>query len=239
MADRHEDLRRAARLPSRCRVEVRDRFACWSAETADIGPRGCRLDTPRAANVGQLLRLSVESEHLSERLHVLGQVVWSTARPLRAGLSFAGVTAAGLAPRAWVERLFAVELARAIRGGAVDAAGRAVVCAGGPPPADLGARELAVLRRVGKGAPLSDVLREASAAGVVVSLLTRGLLTLSRETEIEPEAWRRAVGGIAPAGPRPAPREVIVPPPPGGLPGVAEGEGGSLHDAILAALAAP
>jgi PilZ domain-containing protein len=112
VSDRGQSNRRFPRLRARCRVELRDRFGTWSAETEDLGPRGCRVVTPRPQTVGALVRLSVRSDLVAAPLEVTGQVVWATSdRPARAGISFAGGAPApgAFAPGAWFEELSAAE----------------------------------------------------------------------------------------------------------------------------------
>lgn len=98
--------RRFARLPSQCRVWVRDRYGVWDAETEDVSPRGCRIVTPRRQTVGALVRLTVVAERLVEPLLVSGQVVWVTAGPpARAGISFTGSPSDAPGAGAWVRSL--------------------------------------------------------------------------------------------------------------------------------------
>lgn len=123
-----ENNRRFPRLRARCRVLVRDRYGAWEAETEDLGPRGCRIVTPRPQSVGALVRLTVESDALPARLEVTGQVVWAVRdRPARAGISFAGAepTPGAPAPAAWFAALAAAEHAAA-----------APADPEGPPPAE-------------------------------------------------------------------------------------------------------
>ena len=104
------DLRRFARLPSRCRVWVRDRYGVWDAFTEDLSPRGCRIVTPRPLAVGTLVRLILTDDRLEPPLIVSGQVVWSEGeRPERAGISFTGSPQGVPGPAPWVQSLEAAE----------------------------------------------------------------------------------------------------------------------------------
>jgi hypothetical protein len=107
VSEHSEGSRRFPRLRARCRVQVRDRYGVWEAETEDLGPRGCRIVGPRPPTAGALVSLTVESRSLAEKLEVAGQVVWvSGGRPARAGISFAGSASSGaVAPAAWFEAL--------------------------------------------------------------------------------------------------------------------------------------
>ncbi len=109
---RDEELRRFPRIVSRCHVEIRDRYGVWTAETEDVGPRGCRIVTPRAQTVGTLLRLTISSELVAAVLEVAGQVVWARRdRTPRAGISFTGTNGSPRAtgPSAWFDSLLAAE----------------------------------------------------------------------------------------------------------------------------------
>ena len=108
------ELRRFARLPSRCRVWVRDRYGVWDAFTEDVSPRGCGIVTPRQQTVGTLVRLTLLSDQLGEPLIVSGQIVWVEAGPpARAGISFTGSPAGVPGAGAWVRSLEAAAAGRA------------------------------------------------------------------------------------------------------------------------------
>ncbi len=108
------ELRRFPRLPSRCRVWIRDRYGVWDAETEDVSSRGCRIVTPRPQTVGTLVRLTLSSDRLGEPLIVTGQVVWiARGKPARAGISFTGSPTDAPGPGPWVRSLAAAELGRA------------------------------------------------------------------------------------------------------------------------------
>lgn len=106
-----EESRRFPRLSTRCHVRIRDRFGVWEAETEDVGPRGCRIVTPRPQTVGTMVSLTLESERVAGSLEVTGQIVWTLPeRPARAGVSYAGGAAPGaLAPATWFETILAAE----------------------------------------------------------------------------------------------------------------------------------
>lgn len=105
--------RRFARLPSRCRVFVRDRFGVWEAFTEDVSPRGCRIVTPRRQTVGTLVRLTVNADDLVEPLLVSGQIVWvEGGPPARAGISFTGSPSDAPGAGAWVRSLEAAATGR-------------------------------------------------------------------------------------------------------------------------------
>jgi hypothetical protein len=108
-----QEHRRFARLPSRCRVFVRDRFGVWDAFTEDVSPRGCRIVMPRRQTVGTLVRLTVVADRLVEPLLVSGQIVWvQDGAPARAGISFTGSPSDAPGAGAWVRSLEAAAAGR-------------------------------------------------------------------------------------------------------------------------------
>ena len=127
------ELRRFARLSSRCRVWVRDRYGVWDAWTEDLSPRGCRIVGVRRHSVGTLVRLTVVADQLREPLIVSGQVVWvRDGPPPRAGISFTGSPSDVPGAGPWVRSL---EAAAAGRAG--DAASGVTVVAGAEAPLDI------------------------------------------------------------------------------------------------------
>lgn len=190
-----DDQRRHPRLPSLCRVQIRDRFATWSCETVDVGPRGCLVLTPRGLTVGALLKLSISSERVEGPLDVAGQVVWTEKRPpFRAGVSFTGTGAtSGASPARWFEALVAAEIGEAVRSGQRSAAfGKLNVYLGSPPAlGPITAAEANVVCAVGEGAALADVL-EADPESAR-ALLARGSLTLARASAVAPARWANAL----------------------------------------------
>lgn len=112
MAYGGDESRLFPRLVARCRVRIRDRVGVWEGETEDVGPRGCRIVTPRPQTVGALVGLTLASERVAQALEVTGQIVWTRLeRSPRAGVSFAGGSSApgALGPAAWFEALAAAE----------------------------------------------------------------------------------------------------------------------------------
>ncbi len=184
-----DERRRQPRLPSTCRAQIRDRFTAWTCETVDIGPRGCLLITPRSLTVGALVKLSIASERVESALEVAGQVVWTERRlPFRAGISFTGATSE-MSPARWFDALVAAEIDEVLRSGDGVAALAGVHVYLGAPPAlgPLRASEAELVRSVGDGAALKEVLDRD--ADTVRSLLARGRLTLARAAAVAPARW--------------------------------------------------
>lgn len=174
-----EDTRRYPRLRARCRVLVRDRYGVWEALTEDLGPRGCRIVTPRPQTVGALVGLVVESDALPDKLEVTGQVVWAVRdQPSRAGISFAGAASGPGAqnPAAWFAALAAADRAAQLE------PGDAILL---PPPGGL---EIAVGAEEPEDAPPPELARRlvararelhAGGDGARAALLLRRALALA------------------------------------------------------------
>ncbi len=167
------DLRRFARLPSRCRVWIRDRYGVWDAFTEDISARGCRIVTPRPLAVGALVRLTLTDERLDAPLIVSGQVVWAAGdRPVRAGISFTGSPQGVPGAGPWVQSLEAAETGR------TRAAPDVPIAAGPPldvvvaPPEPEDASPKVLARRL---AARAQALLEAGQPGPAEVLLQRAL----------------------------------------------------------------
>jgi hypothetical protein len=192
-----EDPRRVPRLTAHCHVQVRDRFATWDAQTDDLGPRGCQLSTPRAANVGDLVTLTISSPLVESALHVVGLVCW--ARPLpdaRLGVAFSGTNLSSLSPERWFERLVASDPAARVRGGRRTLESGDLVFLGEPPegPLTLALPEVRLLRAIGGGAPVSKLRLAAGGARfehTLFSLLSRRLVTLVRAAAAPAARWER------------------------------------------------
>jgi hypothetical protein len=170
------ELRRFARIPSRCRAWVRDRYGVWDGWTEDLSPRGCRIAMRRKHSVGTLVRLTLVAEHIVEPLIVSGQIVWvSEGATARAGVSFTGSPSDVPGAGAWVRTL---EAAAAGRTG--EAAPGVTIVSGGPqrldvvvsPPEPHDASPAALARRL---AERGEELVRAGQRGAGEVLLRRAL----------------------------------------------------------------
>lgn len=103
-----EELRRAPRVRVCCRVDVRQPFGVWSAVTADLSTRGCRIVTPQLPRLGSRLPLLLSSDVLSDDLYTTGEVVWVSGDQL--GLLFRehAKQAGSLSAADWVRRVLAL-----------------------------------------------------------------------------------------------------------------------------------
>ena len=214
--------RRSPRVPLRCRVEVRDRFAAWSAETEDVSPLGCQLVTPRLVAAGRTLRLDIRCTPLGRDVRAVGRVVWSKARsPVRLGVEFD-------APRTdvgWFDQLLRVNplLERAMRRAPARLPRASPLFLGVPPrnPVEASAEEVAVAARVGDGITVEALALSLGSAfarvrATLFSMLARRLLVLEQGQAVPASRWAGwlaeatrslALQGIAlpaptPAGPR-------------------------------------
>jgi hypothetical protein len=188
------DPRRAPRVPARCQVEIRDRFASWRAETEDLGPRGCQLVTPRLAARGRELALAIRCEPIGRTIRASGRVVWSRAvEPSRLGVELLP----GRTDLGWFDQLLRADPAAARAGRRPDRLLRAATLFLGPPPrlvADFSAGEVAVLKEIGAGRTVDALSRRLGSAfegvrGALFSLLARRHVVLAREEATAPERW--------------------------------------------------
>jgi len=195
--------RRAPRVPHRCTVEIRDRFAAWKAETEDLGPRGCQLVTPRLAAPGRELHLQIRCDAIGRTIKATGKVVWARAQePSRLGIEFeAARTEAG-----WFDALMrsdpaAAQVARRIP----ERLPRAARLYLGEPPrflSDFSPEEVAVLRQVGTGVTVEALSRALGSAfervrGAVFALVSRRLLVQAPAEAVAPERWKAALDQAA------------------------------------------
>ncbi len=195
--------RRAPRIPHRCVVEIRDRFAAWKAETEDLGPRGCQLVTPRLAAPGRELQLQIRCDALGRTIKATGKVVWTRAQePSRLGIEFETSRTEG----GWFEPLLATVpgLAQLVRRIPERLPRSARLFLGEPPRllADFSAEEVAVLRAVGAGTTVEGLARALGSAfdrvrGAMFALVSRRLLVLTAAEAMPPERWRAVLDAAA------------------------------------------
>jgi hypothetical protein len=192
--------RRSARAPSRCTVLVHAPSSAWKAETEDIGVMGCQLVAPEAVGRGQRLLMIFANPKVQGTLQVEGQVAWGSSQPpWRIGVSFAE------ASRVPAERWFA-KLVSAHPGlaGARRVPDRLPIDAMlflSPPPTflvDFTPEEVEVLRHVASGIVIGALrTRLASRWNVtlraIFSLLSRGLVTVSRSASAHPSTWKKVM----------------------------------------------
>ncbi len=82
------DKRKAARLPGRFAVQVREKLATWTTSTEDVSQRGCRLAMKRTLQQGELVELAFDMGPEAEPLVVHGQVAWVQRAARAAGITF-------------------------------------------------------------------------------------------------------------------------------------------------------
>lgn len=102
-----EELRRTPRARVCCRVDVRQRYATWSAVTEELSVRGCRIVTTQLPSLGATLQMRLSSDLFPEELDVVGEVVWIAFG--RIGVVFQEPPRTrkngALSPTAWVRRV--------------------------------------------------------------------------------------------------------------------------------------
>ncbi|MBK9519232.1 MAG: PilZ domain-containing protein [Anaeromyxobacter sp.] len=200
----HTDVlnpRRAPRVPQRCSVEIRDRFAAWKAETEDLGPLGCQLVTPRLAAPGRELQLEIRCEAIGRTIRATGTVVWLRSQePSRLGIQFQpGRTEAG-----WFDVLVKADPTAASTVKRIpERLSRAASLYLGDPPRFLGdfsAEEVAVLKRIGTGITVAGLAHQLGSAfervrGATFALVTRRFLVLSPLEAVAPDRWSAVLLG--------------------------------------------
>jgi len=236
--------RRAPRVPLRCRVEVRDRFAAWSAETEDLSALGCQLVTPRLVAPGRTLQLDIRCTPLGRDVLAAGRVVWSRPRsPGRMGIEFE-------VPRTdvgWFDQLLRANplLARAARRSPVRLPRASPLYLGLPPrnAFEASAEEVAVLARVGDGTTVEALILALGTAfervrGTLFSLLARRLVVLDAADAVPAARW---AGWLATATRALAAQGIALPAPTPAGPTGAKGRAAAaqaLYDEGIAHLAA-
>jgi hypothetical protein len=173
----------------------------WSADTEDIGPRGCQLVAPARFTPGEGIELELSSERVSDPLWIGGRIAWATNEPpWRVGVAFSDQDQDAAAR--WFDRLVAafpgldssLLAPRKIAADALLYLGRAPRLR---PP--LLPPEVAVLRAVGKGIAASDLRARMgndweNGQGALFALLGRRFLTLTASEAVAPEAWAGYLG---------------------------------------------
>lgn len=112
----HDDeLRRGPRVRVCCRVDVREHHGVWSAVTADLGARGCRIVTKRFPRPGSHLPLRLSSDLFPEELDAVGEVVWVDGEQVGILFLEEARRRGSLSPAEWLERI--LEHGRTPQGG--------------------------------------------------------------------------------------------------------------------------
>ena len=230
MAEFIVNPRRAPRAPARCRIAVLSPSASFDAETEDIGPRGCQVVSPKGVQKDDLVRVTIANDKVAEPLRVAGRVAWVSARfPWRVGIAFD--EAALPETSAWFEKLVeATPGMRTLKRLPERIPVEAAVYLGQPPRfvVDFNADEAALLRGIGSGARVDDLMARFRARGAVIeralfSLIARSAVTLVRGQAVHPSAWKPVLDEVeaslaadslgtgpetlvAPPAPRPATR---------------------------------
>lgn len=197
-----EQKRRMARIPVACPVGIRERASSWITQTMDIGARGCRISLERPLSRGSLVQL-VFDRGTGEPLEALGQVAWTRQAPQRAaGIVFVNLPRErGIQARNWIDALVAARLRQVVtawpaENGSLARLAEVTVHLGLPPTDPLTPAELSLVRLVRDGAQVATVSRSREALAVLVALLEREILSVSRESP-DPEGWKSAFARFA------------------------------------------
>jgi hypothetical protein len=204
MADFVFNPRRAPRAPVRCRAEVAaGNGARWTAETEDVGPRGCQIVAPQKLAAGELVNLLITTEGLSRKLSVGGKVAWiSPTEPWRLGIAYAEQDAAVSAD--WYDALVAKNPALAAYRGVPERISVDATVFLGPPPRlvmDFTSDEIQILRCVGSGISVGELMQRLKdiwgrAQHALFSLIVRRHLVLSRGASVLPATWKQILSDL-------------------------------------------
>jgi hypothetical protein len=225
-----QNPRQFPRIQARYRVVVSHAGAGWSAETFDLSATGCQIISPRAMQKGEVAKLVIEAPQLSQPLSVYGSVAWTADKGrIRVGLAFSDRQPDG-DPSAWFKRLVANQ--PGIEGTMRRVPERLPVDTKlflRPPPRfifDFGPDEVTLLKMLGDGTTIANLLRKGpfspvQAARLVFALLEQRVITLSLGEASPAWRWKAALADFEsqvgdrqlppPVAPRPA---VSAPPPP-------------------------
>jgi len=229
MAEFIVNPRRAPRAPARCRIAVISAAASFDAETEDIGPYGCQVASPKGVKKGAPVRATIANDRLPDALRVGGRIAWTSAQfPWRVGIAFDESSLAVTA--AWFERLVAAHPGmKTLRRLPERISTEAMVFLAQPPRflVDFSADEAALLRAIGSGAAVYELMARFRVRGAEIdralfSLLARSVVTMVRGQAVHPQAWKRILDqveaslavaslGAAPAAPAAPPERGAVP----------------------------
>jgi hypothetical protein len=173
----------------------------WSADTEDIGPRGCQLIAPARFTPGDGIELEISSERVSDPLWVGGRIAWAANEPpWRVGIAFSDQDQDAAAR--WFDRLVAafpgldssLLAPKKIPADAMVYLGRAPRLR---PP--LLPHEVAVLRAVGGGVTAAALRTQMGSGwengqGALFALLGRRFLTLTAADAAPADSWAGYLG---------------------------------------------
>jgi hypothetical protein len=198
-----QNPRRTPRAPARCRTTVVSPRGTFEAETADVGPHGCQLVSPRHVRRGEPVQLEISHAAVKEPLRLAARIAWaSNQAPWRLGVAFdAGAREDGCG---WFEKVLASDRRLcAFRRVPDRIPVEASVFLGAPPRfvVDFTPDEAALLRAIGSGSSVAELrarLRDRWTAmqRALFSLLAHQHVTLSRGASVHPDAWKRIIAEL-------------------------------------------
>lgn len=224
-----ENPRRAPRAPVRCPTRVVTAWGRFDAETADVGPRGCQLVSPRPVRRGEPVHLLISNPNRAtklEQLELNAHVAWASAcAPWRLGAVFAP---AGQRGDRWYAGLIAsFPDLEAYRRLPERIPMDAIIYLGRPPSAviDFTLDECELLRAIASGARIDDLRARfhhgwPGALRALFSLLARCHVTSSRRAAVDPALWSRILGVPSHEAPAVSGALAESPPSAAGAPGV-------------------
>ncbi|HET8541196.1 MAG TPA: PilZ domain-containing protein [Anaeromyxobacter sp.] len=197
MAEFITNPRRAPRAPARCRTAVLAPTGSFEAETEDIGAYGCQVVSPKGVKKDDLVQVTIANDNVPEPLRVGGRIAWVSARfPWRVGIAFD--EAALAETTAWFERLVEANPGmRTLRRLPDRIPVETAVYLGQPPRyvLDFNEDEAALLRGIGSGARVDDLMARFRVRGAAIeralfSLIARSAVTLVRGQAVHPSVWK-------------------------------------------------
>ncbi len=188
--------RRAPRAHARCHASVLSGAGVFQADTEDVGAHGCQLVGARPARSGERVQLEISNELVTGPLRVAGTIAWaSEVEPWRLGVAYE--EPAFPRAQAWFERLVASHPGVGAFRRVPDRIPADALVYLGPPPrhvADFSADELRLLRAVGDGIPVHELVSLSGARWLALqraffSLLAHQHLTLIPRHAVLASAW--------------------------------------------------
>jgi hypothetical protein len=189
------------------------------AETADLGPGGCLLVTPRPLVEGVPVRLAIDCSTVPQVLSVLGSVAWSGAgQQARAGVAFSGHRPGAVSPGDWFSLMVASQPGMAsYKSHAPEKLALDAPIFLLPPERtlpELSGDEVEILERIENGMTARHVMdvrpgREPAVCRALFGLFAKRALTLSMGQSAPSWRWREVLGRSRDAGA--APRALASP----------------------------
>ncbi len=176
-------------------------MSAWTAETVDLGARGCRVALPRPVARGALVQLRFGSSSEAP-IDAVGQVVWTrSGSVLEAGVAFVSAPKPHATGAGWIDALLAAQLRAAGRDAVAAAQLRqaladVVLRLGAAARAPLPPVAIAIARIAEREGRIAEALALPGGMATLASLVGQGTVTVGRASA-DVRAWNRILGGPA------------------------------------------